>query len=158
LKQAAIDATGSAVVDYQGTPLDFGNVRRNDHAGVTSRSWRRCVRSRGLDLVHAFENRIEPTLIQPTIIYEYPVEVSPLSKNNRGRPGVRRSIRDFTRRGWRSATRTRSSTIRRSSGGDLRCNWPCAKLGDEEAHQMDEDYLRAMSYGNAADGWRGNRD
>jgi lysyl-tRNA synthetase class 2 len=53
LKQTAIDATGSAVVEYQGEQLDFGNVRRismQEAVGDPS--------LRGHDLVHAFENKI----------------------------------------------------------------------------------------------------
>ena len=76
LKQTAIDATGSAVVTYQGTPLDFGNMRR-----MSMREAVGDASLRGHALMEVFEASVEPTLIQPTIIYDYPVEVSPLSKN-----------------------------------------------------------------------------
>src|SRR5260370_32354623 len=40
----------------------------------------------GHALVDAFETRIEHTMLQPTIIYDYPVEVSPLSKHKPSDP------------------------------------------------------------------------
>src|SRR6204780_745864 len=61
LKQTAIDATGSAVVEYQGTKLDFGNIRRL--------SMREAVGDESLKghaLMEAFERNVEPTLIRPT--------------------------------------------------------------------------------------------
>ena len=48
---------------------------------------------------------------------------------------------------WRSATPSASSTIPRSSAAASKANSPNAHRGDEEAHQMDEDYIRALSYG-----------
>src|SRR5207248_3223373 len=67
LKQTAVDATGSTIVEYQGEQLDFGNVRRlsmQEAVGDPA--------LRGHALVEAFEQRIERTLMQPTIIYDYP--------------------------------------------------------------------------------------
>ena len=55
LKQTAIDATGSAVVDYQGAKLDFGNIRRlsmQEAVGDAS--------LKGHALVEAFEREVEP--------------------------------------------------------------------------------------------------
>src|ERR1051325_7746680 len=72
LKQTAIDATGSPVVEYQGTKLDFGNIRR-----VSMQEAVGDPTLRGHALVEAFERKVEPTLFEPTIVYDYPVEVSP---------------------------------------------------------------------------------
>ncbi len=77
LRQTAIDATGSTTVEYQGNTLDFGNVPRlsmQEAVGDSS--------LKGHALVEAFEQKVEPTLIQPTIIYDFPVG-SPLSKIRR---------------------------------------------------------------------------
>ncbi len=68
---------------------------------------------KGHALVEAFERNVEPTLIQPTIIYEYPVEVSPLSKNKRERSGLRRALRDLRRR---HGDRQRLHRVERSAG------------------------------------------
>ena len=74
LKQTAIDATGSAVVEWQGQTLDFGNVRRLSMVEAVGAE----VPLRGHALVEAFERNVEPKLFEPTIIYDYPVEVAPL--------------------------------------------------------------------------------
>ncbi len=93
-----------------------------------------------------FETVAEQQLIQPTFIYDYPVELSPLSK---------RKVSD-------------SSLVERFelyiggmeiANGYSELNDPIdqrerflsqlreRERGDEEAHQMDEDYIRALSYG-----------
>ena len=72
---------GSTVVEYQGVSLDFGNMPRmsmRQSCGIPS--------LKGHALVDAFERNVEATLIQPTIIYDFPVEVSPLSKNKESDP------------------------------------------------------------------------
>src|SRR6202040_2609988 len=66
LKQTAIDATGSTVVNYQGTELDFGNIRRGSMQEAVGGD----VPLRGHALVEGFERNIEATLIQPAIIYD----------------------------------------------------------------------------------------
>ena len=58
---------------------------------------------------------------------------------------------------WRSATPSASSTIPKSSAAASRGQLSERARGDEEAHQMDEDYIRALSYGHAADGRRRRR-
>src|SRR5580658_9025862 len=76
LQQTAIDATGSAVVEYQGVQLDFGNMPRISMQEAVGHS-----SLKGHALVEAFAQKVEPTLFQPTFIYDFPGEVSPLSKN-----------------------------------------------------------------------------
>ena len=149
LKQTAIDATGSAVVNYQGTELDFGNMRRlsmREAVGDSS--------LRGHDLVHAFEAHIEPTLVQPTIIYEYPVEVSPLSKNNLQDPAFvdRFEIYAAGMEIGNAYTELNDPAEQRRR---FEMQLAMKAAGDEEAHQMDEDYLRAMCYGMPPTGGEG---
>jgi lysyl-tRNA synthetase class 2 len=149
LKQTAIDATGSSVVTYQGTELDFGNVRRlsmREAVGDSS--------LRGHDLVHAFEARVEPTLIHPTIIYEYPVEVSPLSKNNPDNPAFvdRFEIYAAGMEIGNAYTELNDPAEQRRR---FEMQLAMKAAGDEEAHQMDEDYLRAMCYGMPPTGGEG---
>ncbi len=120
LKQTAIDVTGSAVVTYQGNTLDFGNMRR-----MTMREAVGDSSLKGHALMEAFEERVEPTLIQPTIIYDYPVEVSPLSKNKPEDPAFVERFEIYAG-GSSWATPTPSSTIRRSSTAASSFNAPCA--------------------------------
>ncbi len=146
LKQTAIDATGSTKVMYQGNELDFGNVKRMTmHEAVGDSSLK------GDELVHAFENRVEATLIQPTIIYKYPVEVSPLSKQSVDDPAFVDRFEIYAA-GMEigNAYTELNDPMEQSRRFAMQLDRKAA--GDAEAHQMDEDYLRAMSYGMPADG------
>jgi len=141
LKQTAIDATGSTVVMYQGVELDFGNVKR-----MTMQEAVGDASLKGDELVHAFENRVEATLIQPTIIYKYPVEVSPLSKQSLDDPAFVDRFEIYAA-GMEigNAYTELNDPMEQCRRFGMQLDRHAA--GDEEAHQMDEDYLRAMSYG-----------
>jgi lysyl-tRNA synthetase class 2 len=149
LKQAAVDATGSTVVDFQGTQLDFGNVRR-----LTMREAVGDVSLRGHALVEKFERDVEATLIQPTIIYEYPVEVSPLSKNNADDPAFVDRFEIYAA-GMEIGNAYTELNDPQEQRRRFEMQLAMGEAGDEEAHQMDEDYLRAMSYGMPPTGGEG---
>jgi lysyl-tRNA synthetase class 2 len=149
LRQTAIDATGSAVVEYQGEKIDFGKFRRvsmRDAVGDAS--------VKGHALVEAFERDIEAKLIQPTIVYDYPVEVSPLSKNKPGDP-------DFVERfeiyiaGMEIGNAFTELNDPREQRHRFEMQLALREKGDQEAHQMDEDYVRALSYGMPPTGGEG---
>jgi lysyl-tRNA synthetase, class II len=150
LRQAAIDATGSAVVEYQGEKIDFGNFRRvsmREAVGTT-------VPLKGHDLMEAFERDVESTLIQPTIVFDYPVEVSPLSKNKPDDP-------DFVERFeiYVAGMEIGNAFTELNDPAEQRHRFDMQlslrEKGDEEAHQMDEDYVRALSYGMPPTGGEG---
>jgi lysyl-tRNA synthetase class 2 len=149
LRQTAIDATGSAVVEYQGEKIDFGKFRRvsmRDAVGDPS--------VKGHALVEAFERDIEAKLIQPTIVYDYPVEVSPLSKNKPDDP-------DFVERfeiyiaGMEIGNAFTELNDPREQRHRFEMQLALREKGDQEAHQMDEDYVRALSYGMPPTGGEG---
>jgi lysyl-tRNA synthetase class 2 len=149
LKQTAIDATGSTVVEYQGTKLDFGNIRRlsmQEAVGNTS--------LRGHALVEAFERQVEPTLFEPTIIYDYPVEVSPLSKHKRDDPAFVERFEIYAA-GMEIGNAYTELNDPAEQCRRFEMQLELKAAGDEEAHQMDEDYLRAMSYGMPPTGGEG---
>lgn len=140
LKQLAIDATGSAVVEYQGHQLDFGNIRR-----VTMREAVGDPSLTGMALVEAFERNVESTLIQPTLIHEFPVENSPLSKRCADDPRFVDRFELFI-----AGMEVANAFTELNDPIDQRRRFEMqleAKAGgDDEAHQMDEDYIRALSY------------
>jgi lysyl-tRNA synthetase class 2 len=100
----------------------------------------------GKAIATLFETVAEEHLIQPTIIYEFPSAVSPLSKNKPDEP-------DWTERFEVFAAQMEISNgfselndpeeQRRRFEQQLKQR----ERGDEEAHQMDEDYIRALSFG-----------
>jgi len=149
LKQTAIDATGSTVVEYQGAKLDFGNIRRlsmQEAVGNTS--------LRGHALAEAFERQVESTLIEPTLIYDYPVEVSPLSKHKHDDPAFVERFEIFVA-GMEIGNAYTELNDPKEQCRRFEMQLELKAAGDEEAHQMDEDYLRAMSYGMPPTGGEG---
>jgi lysyl-tRNA synthetase class 2 len=149
LKQTAIDATGSAVVEYQGVQLDFGNVRRMSMQEAVSD-----LSLKGHSLVEKFEREIEGTLIQPIIIYDYPVEVSPLSKNKSSDPAFVERFEIYAA-GMEIGNAYTELNDPQEQRRRFELQVRDREAGDEEAHQMDEDYLRAMSYGMPPTGGEG---
>ena len=149
LKQTAIDATGSAVVEYQGVQLDFGNIRRMSmQQAVGDPSLK------GHSLVEKFEREIEGTLVQPTFIYDYPVEVSPLSKNKSSDPAFVERFEIYAA-GMEIGNAYTELNDPQEQRRRFELQVRDREAGDEEAHQMDEDYLRAMSYGMPPTGGEG---
>ncbi len=149
LKQTAIDATGSAVVEYQGETLDFSNVRRMSMQEAVGDS-----SLKGHSLMEKFEREVESTLIQPTFIYDYPVEVSPLSKNKPSDPAFVERFEIYAA-GMEIGNAYTELNDPHEQRRRFEMQVRDREAGDEEAHQMDEDYIRAMSYGMPPTGGEG---
>jgi lysyl-tRNA synthetase, class II len=93
-----------------------------------------------------FETVAEQHLVQPTFIYDYPVELSPLSKQKAGDPSLVERFELYI-----GGMEIANGYSELNDPMDQRERF-LAQLrerdrGDEEAHQMDEDYIRALSYG-----------
>src|SRR6266508_172039 len=93
-----------------------------------------------------FDTLVEPTLRQPTFITDFPIELSPLSKQKRDNPRlVDRFELYVCRRELANAYSELNDPIdqrrRFEQQAALRAR------GDEEAHWMDEDFVRALEYG-----------
>jgi lysyl-tRNA synthetase class 2 len=149
LRQTAIDATGSTVITYQGNQIDLGSIRRMSMQEAVGDPT-----LKGHALMEAFEQRIEPTLIQPTIIYDYPVEVSPLSKNKPEDPAFVERFEIYVA-GLEMGNAYTELNDPKEQCRRFEMQRELAAAGDEEAHRMDEDYLRAMSYGMPPTGGEG---
>ena len=109
---------------------------------------------RGDALVRAFEEKVEPTLIQPTIIYDFPVEVSPLSKQRPDDPGFVERFEIFAA-GMEIGNAYTELNDPMEQCRRFEMQLARGAAGDEEAHQMDEDYIRALSYGMPPTGGEG---
>lgn len=173
LRQTAIDATGSAVVKYQDVELDFGNVRRLTMREAVIEFWPDTNKptpedvrnpewlkqhshkhSPGEALADIFERVAEDHLVQPTIIYEYPVEVSPLSKNNAEEPAMVDRFEIYAA-GMEIGNAYTELNDPQEQRRRFDMQIAMKERGDDEAHQMDEDYLRAMCYGMPPTGGEG---
>ena len=102
--------------------------------------------SAGAAIASVFEAVAEEHLTQPTIIYEFPTAVSPLSKQKPDEPEWTERFEIFAGQmeisnGFSELNDPEDQ--RRRFEGQLKER----ERGDDEAHQMDEDYIRALSYG-----------
>ena len=135
-----------------------GNSETEDSQPLTSEStaWSLVIGDIALDLVHGgpygkaiaelFEAIAEPHLIQPTIIYEFPTAVSPLSKQKPDEPDWVERFEVYIG-GFEIGNAF--SELNDPVEQHKRFEQQLAERfrGDEEAHQMDEDYVRALAYG-----------
>jgi lysyl-tRNA synthetase class 2 len=109
---------------------------------------------KGHALVEAFERDVEPTLFQPTMIYDYPVEISPLSKNKPDEPEFVERFEIFCA-GMEIGNAFTELNDPREQRRRFEAQLALREKGDAEAHQMDEDYVRALSYGLPPTGGEG---
>ncbi len=108
----------------------------------------------GEALADIFERVAEEELIQPTIIYDYPVEISPLSKNKPDEPEFVERFEIYAA-GMEIGNAYTELNDPQEQRRRFEMQFGMRERGDEEAHQMDEDYLRAMSYGMPPTGGEG---
>jgi lysyl-tRNA synthetase class 2 len=93
-----------------------------------------------------FETVVERFLLQPTLIYDYPIELSPLSKTKADDPAL---VERFELYIGRMEIANAYSELNDPEEQKRRFESQAAERekGDEEAHQMDSDYVRALRYG-----------
>lgn len=119
-------------------------------------SLQRAAREKGLDpgdaptwgrlVDHLFSERVEPTLQQPTFMTDYPVELSPLAKRSADDPRLVERFELFV-----AGMEIGNAFSELNDPDDQRARFEeqrqAADDGDDEAHPMDEDYLRALEHG-----------
>ncbi len=102
--------------------------------------------TRGLVLNEVFEEKVEPTLVQPCFVYDYPLEISPLARKNPDNPDMVYRFEAFAagRELANAFTELNDPVDQRER---LQKQVEAKAAGDEEAHPMDEDFIRALEYG-----------
>ncbi|MHB2153867.1 lysine--tRNA ligase [Calditrichota bacterium GD2] len=93
-----------------------------------------------------FGEHVEPKLIQPTFIYDYPIEMSPLAKKHREKPGLVERFEPII-----AGKEVANAFSELNDPIDQKERFleqlKLRERGDEEAQMMDEDYIRALEYG-----------
>ncbi|MFW5996167.1 MAG: lysine--tRNA ligase [Halanaerobiaceae bacterium] len=136
-----------AVKEYAG--LDFNHIETDQEARQAAKkigveiegNWKR-----GKILNEIFEEKVEQKLIQPTIIKDYPLEVSPLAKKIEDNPGFTYRFEPFIY-GWEIGNAFTELNDPREQKERFEEQVKQRESGDEEAHMMDEDFIRALEYG-----------
>jgi lysyl-tRNA synthetase class 2 len=99
------------------------------------------------ELLYAvFEHRVEPRLVQPVFVCQFPIEVSPLARRNDADPRFVDRFELFI-----ACSEVANEFSELNDPEDQRARFEqqlrARAAGDEEAHAMDEDYVRALEYG-----------
>jgi lysyl-tRNA synthetase class 2 len=102
--------------------------------------------TRGKLIDALLSNYVEPRLIRPTFLVDYPLEVSPLAKRKPGDPGTVERFEGFAG-GMEICNAFTELNDPLDQEERFLAQGRAYEAGDEEAHQMDEDFLVAMSYG-----------
>ncbi len=139
LRTAILEATG---IDYEAYPDAeslAAEMRRRGHQPTASSSWGKLVDS-------LMARYVEPTLIQPTFLIDYPRDVSPLAK---GSPDDPRQVERFE--GFAGGIEICNAFSELNDPIDqlqrfLDENYR-ARHGDDEAHPIDEEYIEALRFG-----------
>ncbi|MBO4792410.1 MAG: lysine--tRNA ligase, partial [Clostridia bacterium] len=170
MKTVALKVCGSTVVSYQGTEIDLGHWERltmteavKKYSGVDFADWKTDEdaveaakkhgvalpekHTKGAILAEFFDAFVEEKLIQPTFIYDYPVEISPLAKRKPDDPAFTERFEYFI-----NATEFGNAFSELNDPIDQRERFE-KQVADRKAvdpaskAQVDYDYLNALEYG-----------
>ncbi|MDY6806065.1 MAG: lysine--tRNA ligase [Cyanobacteriota bacterium] len=132
------------------TGLDFDNLELPEAIGKVEKLGLSLskleTQSLGYLLYAVFDRKVEATLVEPTFIIDFPVEVSPLAKRHPSKPGFVERFELFIH-----GTEYSNGFSELNDPEDQRQRFEeqlaQKSAGDEEAHPMDEDYIQALSLG-----------
>ncbi len=181
IKTVAQEVLGTTTITYQGEEIDLGSPWKRitmidaikEYTGADFRQAKDAKEaeelaksigiefdedaeplSKGEIISLAFEERVEEKLVQPTFIYEYPVEISPLAKRYADNPDFTERFEVFiTRREFGNAFSELNDPIDQKERFMKQVEK--REKGDEEANMMDDDYINALEYGLAPTGGLG---
>lgn len=170
ISAVAREVLGTATITYQGVEINLSPPWKRqpmleavkEHTGLDfdvlkdDGQARRAARELGVEveeqegwgavLNKVFEEMVEPELIQPTFILDYPIEISPLAKRKVDKPALTYRFELFI---YGRETANAFSELNDPIDQKARFLKQVEKrrAGDDEAHMMDEDYLTALEYG-----------
>lgn len=170
VRQAVMHVHGTAILTYGEHEIDFSkkwprlsmaeavkNVTNVDfYAFDTKEAAHEAAQKLGLKpdpkfswgqvLEFVFAEKVEPSLIQPHHITDYPLEISPLAKSHRDDPRLVERFESFVN-GWEIAnafTELNDPAVQRAR---FESQVAQREAGDEEAQMLDEDFITALEYG-----------
>lgn len=171
ISTVAKNVLGTTVINYQGTEIDltpswkritmidaikevtgvdFNSIDSDEEAKKVAEGLGieldETKLSRGEIINQVFEAKVEDTLIQPTFIYDYPVEVSPLTKRKPSDPRLTERFEVFIGgREYGNAYSELNDPIDQYERFKKQAE--AREAGDDEANMMDEDFVNALEIG-----------
>ncbi len=171
ISKVALKVLGTTKITYQGTEIDltpswkrismidsikevtgvdFSKIETDEEALKAAKELKveidELKLTRGEIINQIFEAKVEETLIQPTFIYDYPVEVSPLTKRKPSDPRLTERFEIFIgTREYGNAYSELNDPIDQYER--FKKQVQAREAGDEEANMMDEDFINALEYG-----------
>jgi lysyl-tRNA synthetase class 2 len=171
IRAAAVAVAGTTALAWEGREIDVGPAFRRwrldeavrehnpsigahelrDRAALAAHCARLGIPTRpeygwGKLLLEIFEKTVEATLVQPTFITAYPVEVSPLARENDADPGITDRFELFVG-GKEIANGFSELNDPDDQEQRFRAQVAQREAGDAEAMAFDADYIRALQYG-----------
>jgi lysyl-tRNA synthetase class 2 len=143
IQESVRKATGGLVVEYEGNAIDFSAFRRIPMAKAAGTEDGSRIDA---EVLERFENDVEHTLIQPTFITDFPRSISPLSKASPENPQIAERFELFIN-GMEVANGFSELNDPKEQYDRFVDQMAQREKGDEEAMVLDEDYVRALSYG-----------
>jgi lysyl-tRNA synthetase, class II len=170
ISHAAETVMGTTVISYNGQEIDVKGpwARKSmtelvkDQTGIDFLNIhdlaeaQNAAKAIGVDVTHCnnwgkvvaavFEEKVEPTLIQPTHVTDMPLDISPLAKAHRTDPRLTERFESFINT-WEVANAFSELTDPIDQRARLESQVADRDAGDDEAHLMDEDFITALEYG-----------
>ncbi|MBI2422908.1 MAG: lysine--tRNA ligase [Candidatus Hydrogenedentes bacterium] len=170
LRYVIEQVAGSASIEYQGSTIDVGGAWKRmtlhdairEYAGIDLESTRdraeaaRLAKSVGVEVDatmgygrivdEVLSLKVQPHLIQPTFLYDYPLELSPLAKKKRDNPALTERFQPFI-----ACLEIGNAFSELNDPIDQRERFEAQvalrEAGDEEAQYLDEDFITALEVG-----------
>ncbi len=170
-KRCALKVCGTTKITYQGTEVDLGpkwkritmidsikeacgvdfnNINTDEEAIAIAKEKNVEIpdgkATRGNIISLFFDEFVEKTIVEPTFVYDYPIEISPLAKKKKGDPRLVERFEAFIcGREYGNAFSELNDPVDQYER--FKEEIAARENGDEEAGMMDEDYINALEYG-----------
>jgi lysyl-tRNA synthetase class 2 len=141
MEQAIVDLGEKGITLEQLAEYDSARKTAEDLGIFINNSW-----GKGRIVLEIFENTVEEKLFDPIFITDYPKEVSPLAKSRKDNPEITERYELFIG-GFEVSNGFNELNDPIDQKERFEKQVAEKEAGDEEAHAMDSDYIRALEYG-----------